>query len=262
MAIGSIISSIGGAAFDLFGPKAGKVERGQSIALAGQATAARYGAAGARLMAEGTRIGADADIFRAGAYREAAGGFEEAAGMSETSLAYSKRATEIRLLQAERELYKTIGGAEADVAGAGFAASGSALDILRDSAAQGALTREIIGVQGKIDADVYAQAARGFRMQASAERANAALAEFASEEKLRTAGTYDLSAEAQERQAETYSGLSALASDLASKAKKRQKVGGVIKGIAGILDLGMFAASGGLSSLFPSKPLMSGGTAP
>jgi hypothetical protein len=44
----------------------------------------------------------------------------------------------------------TLGGQEADVAGAGFSEGGSALDLLRSSASQGALTHAVLGQQGLI----------------------------------------------------------------------------------------------------------------
>jgi hypothetical protein len=46
-------------------------------------------------------------------------------------------------MQAEREMYQSLGQTKADVAGAGFAESGSALDLLRQSASQGALQQAV-----------------------------------------------------------------------------------------------------------------------
>jgi hypothetical protein len=55
-----------------------------------------------------------------------------------------------------------IGGQRADVAGAGFAESGSALDLLRSSAQQGALNRAVLGQQGLIQEAGYKEQAQSY----------------------------------------------------------------------------------------------------
>jgi|CXWL01.1.fsa_nt_gi hypothetical protein len=261
MGLGGIISNLGGAAMDLFGPKAGKAERGQSLSFSGQAIGARGQAIGARGQAEASRYSATANRMRAGIYRDEATGYDSAGYLSELSLQFQEKSTAIQQMQADREIYKTIGGAEADIAGAGFSASGSGLDILRDSAAQGALTKEIIGVQGSIDANVYKQAALGYRMQAEASRGTAGIADVTAAGDEAAAGTYEEIAGTYDQQAGTYTELSKLALEMSADAKTKQKWSGVMKGIAGVADLGMMIATGGLSGLMPSPvtPGTSGG---
>jgi hypothetical protein len=52
------------------------------------------------------------------------------------------------------------GGIQASTAGSGFQASGSSLDILRDSASQGAIAHAVLGQQGLITEAGYQGAGR------------------------------------------------------------------------------------------------------
>jgi hypothetical protein len=72
--------------------------------------------------------------------------------------------------QFDRNIYQTIGGQQADIAGAGFANSGSSLDLLRDSASQGALTKAVAGQQGLITEAGYKEQAESYTNLASAAR--------------------------------------------------------------------------------------------
>jgi hypothetical protein len=81
---------------------------------------------------------------------------------------FTETSTAIKEAQADRNLYLTIGGQKADVAGAGFAASGSALDLLRSSASQGALNRAVLGQQGLIQEAGYKEQATSYQNMAQA----------------------------------------------------------------------------------------------
>lgn len=76
---------------------------------------------------------------------------------------FATTSTAIKQAQNDRNIYQTIGGQQADVAGAGFAASGSALDIMRDSASQGALTKAVAGQQGLIQEAGYQEQATSYQ---------------------------------------------------------------------------------------------------
>lgn len=89
---------------------------------------------------------------------------------------FTETSTAIKQAQLDRENYRTMGGQQADIAGAGFTASGSALDIMRDSAAQGALTKAVGEQQGliteegyKVQAETYTNMSEAARMAADAE---------------------------------------------------------------------------------------------
>ena len=149
MAFGSgTINSAGGAVQDIFG---------------GQATGA-----GLRLRARGNLAEAD--------------NYDLAATLARQNAAFTEESTAVKTAQMGRAVYRGIGTAESDIAGAGFAMSGSALDILRDSASQGALTKAILGRQGLITEAGYEEQAQSFTNMSKAAR-------YAAEEQDKMAGT-------------------------------------------------------------------------
>ena len=88
------------------------------------------------------------DIFSGlGDQAKASGDFAEAteynaaAGLALQNEQFTKQFTAIKEAQQQRELVMAQGGIQANQAGSGFRMSGSALDIMRDSASQGALTQ-------------------------------------------------------------------------------------------------------------------------
>jgi hypothetical protein len=85
---------------------------------------------------------------------------------------FTETSTAIKEAQQQRELMMNLGGQQAETAGGGFAASGSSLDILRDSASQGALTHAVLGQQGLITEAGYKEQAQSYQtMQAAATQA-------------------------------------------------------------------------------------------
>ena len=101
---------------------------------------------------------------------------------------FAETSTSIKLAQQDRENYKALGGIQADVAGAGFASSGSALDILRDSASQGALTKAVAGEQGLITEEGYRVQAKTYENMGEASRLAASAEDEASTASLWSAG--------------------------------------------------------------------------
>ena len=86
--------------------------------------------------------------------------------------AYTKESTAIQGMQAERQMYSSMSQTRADIAGGGFAASGSGLDILAQSASQGALQQAVIQRQGLITEQGYAEQAQSYQnMEAAANMA-------------------------------------------------------------------------------------------
>jgi hypothetical protein len=119
--------------------------------------------------------GAVSDLFGASADKaKAQGDFIEAqdytlaSQLADQNEQFTETSTAIKTAQADRNLYLTIGGQKADVAGAGFAASGSALDLLRSSASQGALNRAVLGQQGLIQEAGYKEQAQSYQNMSQA----------------------------------------------------------------------------------------------
>lgn len=99
-----------------------------------------------------------------------AGNYDRSALFSEQNARFTEMSTAIKTAQQDREMYKALGGIQSDVAGAGFAQSGSALDILRDSASQGALLHAVTGQQGLITEQGYQVEAENYRAMGDAAR--------------------------------------------------------------------------------------------
>jgi hypothetical protein len=120
--------------------------------------------------------GAVSDLFAASADRsKAQGDFVEgqdyalASTLATQNEQFTVQSTAIKQAQNDRQIYQTMGGVTADTAGSGFGASGSSLDVLRDSAAQGALTKAVAGQQGLITEAGYQEQATSYQnMQGAA----------------------------------------------------------------------------------------------
>jgi fermentation-respiration switch protein FrsA (DUF1100 family) len=102
-----------------------------------------------------------------GDYAEAAN-YNLAADYANQEASFVKQSTAIQEFQQGRELTKSLGQTAADVAGAGFATTGSAIDLLRDSASQGALAKAVLGEQGLIQEQGYKEQAASFESMANA----------------------------------------------------------------------------------------------
>lgn len=117
--------------------------------------------------------GAVSSIFGGiGALSEAKG-YSAAAQISASNADITKRTTALNLTQANRQLYQAYGTERADTAGAGFQMSGSAIDLMKSSVNQGAITQQIIQNQGEITAQGYEAQASSYQAQSAAAKAKA-----------------------------------------------------------------------------------------
>jgi hypothetical protein len=132
-----------------------------SAATAGNIGGDIGGAVGDLFAASGAKLKEQGDLAEQQQYTEAA-------GLAQQNVAFTQQSTAIKEFQTEREVQKSLGQTRADVAGAGFAESGSSLDILRESASQGALTKSVMGTQGLITEAGYQEQADSYRTMASA----------------------------------------------------------------------------------------------
>jgi len=104
-------------------------------------------------------FGAATDLL--GGISSLLGGSSAASGQKAAATAYAKAAqytaveTGIKEQMATRQIYQTIGAAKAAIGASGLEESGSAADIIRSSAQQGALTKGLIETQGSIDYSNY-----------------------------------------------------------------------------------------------------------
>ena len=117
--------------------------------------------------------GAVSDLYGAKGALATAGSYGEAQTIAEQNAKIVKQATEIKNIQIGRETYRTLGAQQAEVGGAGFAASGSALDLLRSSASQGAMEKAINEENGIIQEQSYLEQAGLFGGMQKAAKASA-----------------------------------------------------------------------------------------
>ena len=80
---------------------------------------------------------------------------------------FSQQSTAIQIAQKNREATMAMGKTASEVAGAGFAASGSALDIMRSNAQQGALATAVTSENGKIQTQGYQEQQQSFETMAT-----------------------------------------------------------------------------------------------
>jgi len=136
----------------------------------------------ADLSAESLHLKAKGDLAEAAQY-------DLASGLASQNEQFTKTSTAIQQAQQARSTTMQIGGQQAAVAGAGFAESGSALDILADSARQGALAQATLGQQGLITEAGYKEQADSYTMMAATAKMTAAGEEDIAD-KTESAGTF------------------------------------------------------------------------
>lgn len=103
---------------------------------------------GSQMQAKSLELKAKGDQVEAADYLLAA----QLAGENEQ---YTEQSFAVKQAQTNREIEMSMGDVEAGVASNGFNLSGSGLDILKDSAQQGALQKQLLAQQGLITEEGY-----------------------------------------------------------------------------------------------------------
>lgn len=147
---GSIVDNVAGAASDLFKGFADKMS-------------ADIKAKGLNLDAQGLRIKAQGNLAEASNY-------DIAGELAAKNLRFTEASTAIKQTQLDRSITLAQGSIAAETAGSGLKTSGSSLDVLRDSAEQGALTKQVAGSQGLITEAGYEEQRQSFATMSGAAR--------------------------------------------------------------------------------------------
>lgn len=132
--------------------------------------------------ADALRLKAKGDLAEASNY-------DLASGLAKQNEAYTVGSTQLQLAQQQRSQYLQTGSQSAAIAGAGFANTGSALDILRDSAMQGSIAKSVLTQQGYITEQGYEEQAKSYQTMSAAAR-EAAAEEQNMASKAEDAGTF------------------------------------------------------------------------
>lgn len=110
-------------------------------------------------------------IQSAGQFAEA-GEYGLAAKLARQNEKFTEESTNVKETMLNRDIEKTIGLQHEQGGALGFADSGSSLDLLADSAAQGSLSKALLGQQGLITEAGYTEQAKSYdAMQAAAIQA-------------------------------------------------------------------------------------------
>ena len=124
-------------------------------------------AEGLNLNAAGLRIKAQGDLAEATNY-------DLASTLARKNKVYTAESERIQEFQLNRKTNMIIGGQRAGIAGAGLKESGSALDILSESATQGSLAKSVLQQQGLIQIEAYEEQAASFDTMSGAAKMAAA----------------------------------------------------------------------------------------
>jgi hypothetical protein len=99
--------------------------------------------------------------------------YDRASVLADRNAMFAEESTGVKQLMADRQILQGIGREEADIAGAGFANTGSAIDLLRSSSQQGALQKQLIGRQGLITEEGYREQSKSYSNLAEFSRMSA-----------------------------------------------------------------------------------------
>jgi hypothetical protein len=120
-------------------------------------------AAGTRLQAQGLLIKAQGDVAEGQEY-------DLASALARQNENYVNESAAIQSLQLDREIASAGGTATAAAGGAGLKVSGSVVDILADSAAQGALAHSVLEKQTAISVAGYEEQAQSYDVMSAAAK--------------------------------------------------------------------------------------------
>lgn len=112
--------------------------------------------------------GAVSSLFSSKGNTAQANSYTSAAQLEQQNAQLQAASTKIQETQIARSVALSAGTTQADVAGAGFTMSGSALDLMKSSAQQGSLAKSLVNIQGAISENSYASEAGTYLAKAKA----------------------------------------------------------------------------------------------
>jgi hypothetical protein len=246
----STFTNLGGAVSDIFAGFGAKAQadlaaQGLTIQAFGtrQQTALQkqgmdISAQGIETQATGLRIKAQGDIAEGQEY-------DLAAALARKNEDYVRESEAIQSMQLDREIAGTMGTQIATAGGSGLKVSGSVIDMLADSHAQGALAHAVLEKQSNIQVEAYDEQAKSYdvmsgaaRMAATGEKSIADAQDKIADETrglgVETARIGSITADAQE-------GLAAQTKAAGDQAATGDFVGSLLKGAAAIAPFAIAA---------------------
>lgn len=102
--------------------------------------------------------------------KSTAKGAKAAATSYANAAKYSLASSNIKKAMIDRDIYKTLGGMRSSASASGLQVSGSVLDLIRDSARQGAIAKAVTNLQGEIDYSSFMAQSTASAQQAKAAK--------------------------------------------------------------------------------------------
>jgi hypothetical protein len=205
-----------------------------------QAQGLQITAQGTLITAQGTQLNAEALNIQAAGNVAEAQNYTLAETLANANSAFTAQSTRIQQSQEDRQITQTIGGVRAASAASGFSGGGSAGDILRDSASQGALAKGVLANQGLITEAGYDEQAASYKTLAAAGMATAATEHNMAVQDLGiVTEQQQIASEQQNLATQTLAaGKTAATGDFISSA---------LKGVAAVASIALAPATGGAS---------------
>lgn len=210
----------------LFTSGIGSISSGVSSLFQGLYTAPAEAAA-ATAQQQMAEASSSADILQAQGDILEGQTYGAAASLANLNAGYTAASTNIQAAQADRSLFMQIGSERAAAAGSGSSGGGSAADIFRNSAQQGALNKAVIQTQGLITQAGYQEQAQSYGLMQQASGVAAQAQQVAATGETQAAAEYGQEA------------------NLFKESETGDFISAAISGVAGIAELGMgFAGVG------------------
>ena len=108
------------------------------------------------------------DLFGAAGDKAEANAYGKAAALATQNAGFEAESGAIQQAQTNRKIFQTVGAQETGVAAGGFSQTGSARSLFANSAAQGALQKQVLEVQTDINVNSYKAAAEAYKGQQAA----------------------------------------------------------------------------------------------
>jgi hypothetical protein len=230
----STFNNLGGSVSDLF------AGFGASASGSLKAQGLQITAAGTRIRAESTLLSAQSLRTKAQGDLAEAGNYDLASTLATANEQYTAQSTRVQEAQTQRQITQTIGGQQASVAGAGFTSGGSAGDLMRDSASQGALAKGVLAQQGTITEAGFTEQAQSFTTMANTGRATAASEMDIANQTDTIAGQQDAIANQQDQ-------LATATQNAANSQATGDFIGSALKGAAAVASIALAPVTGGAS---------------
>ncbi len=167
---------------------------GDALGNASGAVGSLFAGFSAGAKADMFRIESKADLLKGKGDLLEADSYDKAQALALQNEKFTEQSTAIQQAQSDRSIYQATGAIRANVGASGLQMSGSATDVLADSARQGELQKQVLGYQGLMTEAGYTEQAETYANMSGAAHIASDAETLASEEHLKAASAEDTAA--------------------------------------------------------------------